>query len=199
MPINQEDLGGTLMTFSLVVLDALRRLGVSISAQEHRAYVHAWNCAGDVMGIDARLLTRDVGAAEAFWERVKARRWAPSPEGQAMTKALVDAMAHATPARSPTASRATSCATWAVTSSATSSASSARTGRGCWAGRCASSRDFHAAVDCDPGLAQVAAHFSRQLLEGFSWVVRGGQRAPFDIPQALADRWDVRTAASVVG
>ena len=41
---------------------------------------------------------------------------------------------------------------------------------------------------------RVAGTSARQLLEGFSWTVRGGERAPFEIPQELAARWNVRTA-----
>ena len=60
-------------------------------------------------------------------------------------------------------------------------------------------RDSDAALDRDPILATVSAHFSRQLPEGFGWVARGGTRAPFDIPVALADRWGVRTVGNVSG
>lgn len=200
VPINQEDLGGTLMTFSLVVLDALRRLGVSISEEERRAYFHAWNCAGHVMGIDPRLLTRDLDAAQAFWERVKQRHWAPSPEGQAMTKALIEAMEHATPGT--LFDGFPSYVVRHLGGDELGDILGVR--RQNWTRLLGGplrqfARDSDAAVDADPVIAGVAAHFSRQLLEGFSWTVRGGQRAPFDIPQALADRWDVRTAARVVG
>jgi len=197
VPINQEDLGGTLMTFSLVVLDALRRLGVSISADEHRAYFHAWNCAGHVMGLDPRLLSRDIAGAEAFWQRVQERQWAPSPEGQAMTKALVDVMEHATPGN--LFDGFPSYIVRYLGGDELGDILGVR--RQDWTKLFGGplrqfARDSDAAVDRDPILAKVSAHFSRQLLEGFSWVVRGGQRAPFDIPQALADDWGIRTAAA---
>ena len=38
-------------------------------------------------------------------------------------------------------------------------------------------------------MGAVAEHFSRKLVESFGWLARGGERAPFDIPTELADRW----------
>ena len=40
----------------------------------------------------------------------------------------------------------------------------------------------------------VADRFSRQLIEGFGWLARGGDRAPFDIPTELADGWGMPPA-----
>ena len=70
-----------------------------------------------------------------------------------------------------------------------------RRGRRCSAARCGCSRAAPTrAGDASPVVEKAAARFSTQLLEGFGWVARGGERAPFDIPQELADRWDVRAA-----
>src|SRR5581483_7387456 len=41
-PINQEDMAGTLMSFSWVVVDGLRRLGMGLNDAEAEAYLHAW-------------------------------------------------------------------------------------------------------------------------------------------------------------
>jgi hypothetical protein len=59
-------------------------------------------------------------------------------------------------------------------------------------------RDSDAAGDASALVAAASGHFSRQLLEGFGWVARGGERAPFDIPQHLAERWNVRGAADAL-
>ena len=68
MPINQEDLAGTLMTFSCVVLDALKKLRVGYSAAEGEAFLHAWKVVGHFMGVtgvhpDAGLSTGDAEEA----------------------------------------------------------------------------------------------------------------------------------------
>src|SRR6187549_451702 len=39
VPINQEDLLGTLMTFTWLILDGLSRLGVRLTPQEQQAYL----------------------------------------------------------------------------------------------------------------------------------------------------------------
>jgi hypothetical protein len=62
MPINQEDLLGTLVVFTVVALDALEKLGVDFANDEARAardaYVHYWLAVGNLLGIDYRRLRR---------------------------------------------------------------------------------------------------------------------------------------------
>jgi hypothetical protein len=61
-PINQEDLVGTLVVFTLVVLDALETMGVDFSRAEAKAsrdaYVHFWVVVGHLLGIDYEGLRR---------------------------------------------------------------------------------------------------------------------------------------------
>ena len=42
VPINQEDLLGTLMTFTWLILDGLAKLGVTLTPREQEAYLAAW-------------------------------------------------------------------------------------------------------------------------------------------------------------
>ncbi len=92
MPINQEDLAGTLMTFSVVTLDAMSRLGVSVSAEEGEAWVHLWNVVGHLLGIREELLPRDVADGEALMDAIRLRQWEPSEEGRKLARALVELM-----------------------------------------------------------------------------------------------------------
>jgi hypothetical protein len=55
-PINQEDLLGTLLTFSVVVLDALQRFGVPLDERDRDGYTRLWLTAGYLLGIDPDLL-----------------------------------------------------------------------------------------------------------------------------------------------
>jgi len=61
-PLNQEDLLGTLIVFTVVVVDALGRMGVDFrgeDAQKARdAYVHFWLVVGALLGIDYKELRR---------------------------------------------------------------------------------------------------------------------------------------------
>ncbi|HEX6387787.1 MAG TPA: oxygenase MpaB family protein, partial [Solirubrobacteraceae bacterium] len=195
VPVNQEDLGGTLMTFSIVVVDSLRKLGVSVTAEEADAYCHAWNCVGHILGIDERLLPGSEDEGRALQERIIGRHWAPCPEGQAMTKALIDTMEHATPG-----TIFDGFASYIVRYLGGDELGDILgVKRQNWTRLLGGplrmfARDSDAVVDHDPLVAAIAERFSKQLLEGIGWVARGGERAPFDIPQELADDWGVRTA-----
>ncbi|APR80711.1 Hypothetical protein A7982_06058 [Minicystis rosea] len=96
-PINQEDLAGTLMSFSYVVLDGLAKLGVPASAEESDAYVHAWSVIGHLMGLRDELLPRDLAEAEALTRAIQRRQIAVSEEGRAFARALVEVMQEVVP------------------------------------------------------------------------------------------------------
>jgi hypothetical protein len=93
VPVNQEDLAGTLMTFSCVVLDAFRRLGLSYSAEEGEAFLHAWEVAGHLLGVDEALLPRDVRDGEALMDAIRNDQWEASEAGRELTRVLVETMA----------------------------------------------------------------------------------------------------------
>ncbi|MFT3772888.1 MAG: oxygenase MpaB family protein [Minicystis sp.] len=101
VPINQEDLAGTLMTFSYVVLEGLQRLGVQLREADREAYLYTWVVAGRVLGIDERLLPADMAEAEALTAAIRRRQIAPSAEGRALTAALVRSLEEMMPFRAP--------------------------------------------------------------------------------------------------
>src|SRR5208337_3150511 len=49
VPINQEDLAGTLLTFSFLSIDGLRKLGANISSEAAKAYFDTWCGIGRVL------------------------------------------------------------------------------------------------------------------------------------------------------
>ncbi|MEZ4453256.1 MAG: oxygenase MpaB family protein [Nannocystaceae bacterium] len=89
-PINQEDLAGTLLSFSIISLQALERLGVDFSADEREAYVHHWNVIGRLLGVDEDLLAGDYAAGVRLAATIARRQHAPCPEGPMMTRALLE-------------------------------------------------------------------------------------------------------------
>jgi len=89
LPINQEDLAGTLLTFSLVVIDGLRKMGAQVSPQDEQGYFTVWHHIGKLLGIDARLIPGDYAAAVALAARIAARQLRPSPEGKKLARDLV--------------------------------------------------------------------------------------------------------------
>lgn len=91
-PINQEDLAGTLMTFSAITFDAMRRFGLELDKDDADAWIHHWNVVGHFMGIDHALLPLDYYDAEQLTEAVRQRHWAPSPQGRRLAAALIAMM-----------------------------------------------------------------------------------------------------------
>ncbi|MCP3142069.1 oxygenase MpaB family protein [Pyxidicoccus xibeiensis] len=91
-PINQEDMAGTLMTFSALTFDALRRYGIDASDADGEAWIHAWTVVGHFMGIEPSLMPTSLADAEALMDAIRDRQWAPSPEGRALTEALLEMM-----------------------------------------------------------------------------------------------------------
>lgn len=92
VPINQEDLASTLMTFSHVLLDGWHRLGVRISDADADAWIHTWNVVGHVMGIRDDLMPRDARDGGALFETIVERQWAASKHGHALATALIDVL-----------------------------------------------------------------------------------------------------------
>ena len=97
VPINQEDLAGTLMSFSWVVLDGLEKMGVSLSEADREGYLHCWLVAGELLGIRHELLPKSVESARELTAAVARRQFGPSEEGKAMTHALTESMANILP------------------------------------------------------------------------------------------------------
>ncbi len=91
-PINQEDLAGTLMTFSYVVLDGLSKLGIVVSPDAQEAYLSAWRSIGRTMGVADALLPADMTAAQELTWFIYDRQMRGSPTGRDLTRALLDAM-----------------------------------------------------------------------------------------------------------
>jgi hypothetical protein len=91
-PIDQEQMLGTLLLFSVVVLDAIERLGVSVSRRDAEDYLHLWCVVGAMMGIDPELLPGSRDEATRLLREVRRRRFAPSDAGRALMQDLLRGM-----------------------------------------------------------------------------------------------------------
>jgi hypothetical protein len=89
IPINQEDLAATLMTFSHLVVTGLRRLGFWVSNDEAEEYLAAWKVVGRLMGVLPELIPVDFDEAGELTETIEARQVAPGEVGHGLTKALL--------------------------------------------------------------------------------------------------------------
>ena len=91
-PINQEDLLGTLMTFTWLIIDGLLKQRIAITAEDQQAYLETWLSIGELMGLEPALLPRTVAEAKALTAIIERRQVAPSPEGREMMAALLGMM-----------------------------------------------------------------------------------------------------------
>lgn len=92
-PINQQDMAGTLMSFSICIIQGLEQLGIELSEQEKEAYLHHWNVIGAMMGLEPSLLPENVAAAESLMSTILQQQAGPSDDGQLLTQSLLDYLA----------------------------------------------------------------------------------------------------------
>jgi hypothetical protein len=91
-PINQEDLLGTLLTFTWRVFDVLDNIALSPTPDEKRAYLHTWCVIGHLLGIKPELLPIEVNEANALHRLTWRRLQGPSCAGRQMTAALLETL-----------------------------------------------------------------------------------------------------------
>jgi hypothetical protein len=97
LPINQEDMVYTLMTFSYVVTEGFRTMGYQMTDRQREGYIHCWNVVGYLMGIREELLPATVADAKELFEVIQHRQVGQSEAGQKLTAALLDAVQDALP------------------------------------------------------------------------------------------------------
>lgn len=73
LPCNQLELGYTLLTFSFVFLQGMRRLGIALPVPQEEAYLHAWNVAGHVLGIHEELMAHSMEQAQRMFDSIQAQ------------------------------------------------------------------------------------------------------------------------------
>jgi len=100
VPINQEDLAATLMTFAYIALDGLDRMGITTTAVEKESYLAAWREVGRIMGVLPELLPPTFADAERLTRAIESDQvlsgippsdpaWA---NGKLMTGALLEVL-----------------------------------------------------------------------------------------------------------
>jgi hypothetical protein len=97
VPINQEDLAGTLMTFSYQIMDGLAQLGLPLAAEEQEAYLDSWKAVGHLMGVHPTLIPHNIADAKILTDTIERRQIAASAEGKQLAQALLQMMDHASP------------------------------------------------------------------------------------------------------
>lgn len=90
LPVNQEDLLETLLTFTQIVFEVFDRTGVRYTQEEAEAYLHTWCVVGHLLGIRPDLLPLDLDDAKALMAASRRRNHARSDAGVEMTAALLE-------------------------------------------------------------------------------------------------------------
>ncbi|MCW2654965.1 MAG: hypothetical protein JWR32_5941 [Mycobacterium sp.] len=198
-PINQEDLAGTLLAFWYVVTDPMRRLGVHVSADDADAYLHLWNVIGHQLGVCDELLVHDLSKATALVDAIRRRQFKASPEGRDMTRALLVLLDQLTPLHrfDDTIPPLIRHLIGDKTANLLRVPQSDRVGDFGRLERIA--KWFYVRVfgrtkrDSERYelVSRIARPFARELLRELFTLERGGERAPFAIPDHLARSWEL--------
>jgi hypothetical protein len=198
-PLNQEDLAGTRMAFAGVVADPMRRLGVRLPDKDIDAYLHLWNVIGHLLGIDDKLLVLGLDDAIALVDVIRRRQFRASDAGRRLTAALLELLYEMTPGRQfdgiqPALIR------HLIGEETADMIGVPGSGRVAELGRLTRTVDWffvhvlgHSERE-SPGyhlMSEAARPFARELLKTLVMLPRGGERAPFDIPDHLARRWEI--------
>jgi ER-bound oxygenase mpaB/B'/Rubber oxygenase, catalytic domain len=197
-PINQEDLAGTRLAFSYIVADSLPRLGVRLPAKDVDAYLHLWDVIGHLMGVDDELRVHGKADAKALVDAIRDRQFRASPEGQDMTKALLGLMDEMTPFHRfdetiPPLIRHLIGDDIADMLDVPESklpevGQLARLNKWFFVHVFGQSHRDSPRYEL---ISRIARPFGYDLVHGLFRLERGGERAPFDIPDHLARSWEL--------
>ncbi|MGY4386084.1 hypothetical protein ACVWYN_003134 [Pedobacter sp. UYP24] len=88
LPINQEDMAGTNLSFSLIVIRGLRLLGYTVSRSDQEAFMHTWAVIGHLTGLDQDLIPENTKEAQQLDIAIKKHQFCVSIHGKELTKSL---------------------------------------------------------------------------------------------------------------
>lgn len=97
VPINQEDMAGTNLAFSYIVIRGLRKLGTSTNEAEEEAYLHFWGVVGALLGVEATLLPHNLREAFHLDRAIFRRQFKASDAGMGLTQALTKVLQQQAP------------------------------------------------------------------------------------------------------
>jgi hypothetical protein len=90
LPINQEDMAGTNLSFSLIVIRGLRMMGYSVNQDDQAAFMHIWAVVGYLTGLNEDLIPQNSKMAQQLDAAIKRRQFCVSVHGRELTRSLTD-------------------------------------------------------------------------------------------------------------
>ncbi len=91
-PVNQEDMAGTNLSFSYIVLRALRKMDVPLTEQEQEDYLHHINVVSWLNGVADDLIAHNLREAFHLDRAIARRQFRESEGGRGLTNALLNAV-----------------------------------------------------------------------------------------------------------
>lgn len=88
-PINQEDMAGTNLAFSFIILNGLQKSAFILSDKEKEDFLFLWRYIGYQLHIAAELLPASLKEASILEEAIRKRNFKKSEEGIALTRELI--------------------------------------------------------------------------------------------------------------
>lgn len=99
-PINQHDMLATILLFSNVFIDGIRRFGVHVTAAEADAYQHLFRWVGELIGVEPNLLPATYAEATRLSRFIHLTQGPPDDDSRELVNALLEGpLRHAKTAR----------------------------------------------------------------------------------------------------
>jgi uncharacterized protein (DUF2236 family) len=96
-PVNQEDLLGTLMSFTVTIVEGLRILQLPYDESEAEDYYYRFLAVAQLLGLQMEHVPKTLAEARPVAYAIARRHFRASPEGQRLTAALREMMQHLIP------------------------------------------------------------------------------------------------------
>ena len=90
LPVNQEDMAGTNLSFSLIVIRGLRKMGFTISYEEQMSYIKYWSWVGAMLGVKPEILPANGKEAYDLDSAIAKRQFKTSKAGKQLTLSLLN-------------------------------------------------------------------------------------------------------------
>ncbi len=99
LPINQEDLVGTMLAFSLVVVNGMEKLGIDLTMEEKESILHLWKVVGHLIGIQEEIMPDNYEEAKQIWSTITSQNFKNTPEGESLNNHLIQMLNELIPGR----------------------------------------------------------------------------------------------------
>lgn len=90
VPVNQEDMAGTNLAFSYIILMGMRQSDFVLSHEDENDFLYAWRFIGYQLRIDEELLPGNMAEAKVLEESIRSRHFRKSEEGPLLTSELIN-------------------------------------------------------------------------------------------------------------